>query len=128
LLASDSKEDNIAVLDPVVAPFHAKVSSSTQRFHGTCRDQLVDRGHLRADEMLFEICVDLAGRYRRGRIALAWPRADLGLARSEIGDEPSRLPDRTGDAAETRFVDAVTSTHLGLLVLLELAQLGFQPR
>src|SRR5260370_19540631 len=77
--------------------------------------------------MLFEICVDLAGRNWRRRVAFAWPRAHLGLTGGEINDEASRLPHGSRDPTKTRLVDAITRAHLRLLTRLRLAQLGFQP-
>src|SRR6266851_1850582 len=128
LLASDPEEHDVAILDPVLAPFDAQLSRGTKRLHRTRCDELVDRSHLRADEMLFEICVDLAGRNWRRRVAFAWPRAHLGLTGGEIGDEASGLPHGSRDPTKTRLVDAITRAHLRLLTGFELAQLGFEPR
>src|SRR5713101_1626937 len=128
LLASDPEEHDVAILDPVLAPFDAQLSRRTKRLHRTRCDELIDRSHLRADEMLFEICVDLAGRNWRRRVTFAWPRANLGLTGGEISDEASRLPHGSRDPTKTRFVDAITRAHLRLLTGFELAQLGFEPR
>src|SRR5450759_3067169 len=80
-LATDPKEDHVAVLHAVVASLDAKLPRGPQGFHGSRGDQLVDRRHLGADEVLLEVGVDLARSDRRGRIFFAWPRAHLGLLR-----------------------------------------------
>src|SRR6266566_1670067 len=78
--------------------------------------------------MLFEIGVDLAGRNRRGCVALARPGAHLRFTGGEIGDEAPRLPHCSRDPAKTRLVDAIPRTHFRLLTWFELAQLGLEPR
>src|ERR1019366_1391960 len=126
--SSDSEEDDVAVLDAIFTTFDAELSRSAKRVHRTGVNELVDRRHLGADEMFFEVGVDLARRNRRRRIALARPRSHLGLACREIGDEAARFPNRPSNPSQPRLVDAVAGPHLGLLAGIELSQLGFQAR
>src|SRR5438034_10940752 len=127
-LAADAEEDDVSVLDSVFATLDPQPASCAQCVHRAGGDELIHRGDLGADEMLLEVGVDLGGGDRRGRVALAWPCARLRLPRCEVGDQPARFPNRPGDATETRFVDAITGAHLGLLRELELAKLGLQTR
>src|SRR5437660_9316693 len=78
--------------------------------------------------MLLEIGVDLAGGDRRRSVALTRPGADLWFAGREVGDQAARLPDRSGDPAQARFVDAVARPHLRLLGGVELTELSLEPR
>src|SRR5713101_2029818 len=128
LLASDAEEHDVTVLDPVLASFDTQLAGRAKRLHRPGRDQLIDGGHLSADEVLLEIGVDLARGDRSGCVAFARPRAHLGLARREIGDQPTRLPNGASDAAQTRFVDAVARAHLRLFAVLQLTELRLQAR
>src|SRR2546422_11591609 len=125
-LAPDAEEDNVAVFDPVVAAFDAKLAGRAQRVHRAGGYKLVDRGHLGANEVLLEVGVDLRGCHRCRGVAFAGPGPDLGFAGREVGDETSGLPDRARDAAEARLVDAVAGAHLGLLPRVELGHLPLQ--
>src|SRR5579872_1449372 len=78
-LPSDAEEDDIPILDPVVATFDAKLARGAQRFHRPGGHELIDRGDLSADEVLLEIGVDLGRGHGRGRVLLARPGADLRL-------------------------------------------------
>src|SRR5713101_7084205 len=42
LLASDPEEHDVAILDPVLAPFNAQLARGTKRLHRTRCDELVD--------------------------------------------------------------------------------------
>src|ERR1700674_192442 len=115
LLAADSEEDHVAVLHAVVASLHAQLAPRTQRLHRACGDELVDRRHLGADEMLFEVGVNLARGDGRRRVLLARPCAHFRLARGEVGDQPARLPLSTRNAPEAGLIYSVAGAHFGLL-------------
>src|SRR5438093_11266380 len=99
-LAADPEEDAVSVLDSILPPLDPQLASSAQGVHRAGGDELIHRGDLGADEVLFEIGVDLGGRDRRGRVALAWPGPNFRLACGEVGDQAARLPHRARDAAQ----------------------------
>ena len=53
--------------------------------------EVVEGGHLGADEALGEVGVDLAGGLDGVRAALEVPAADLGLSGREEGDDADRV-------------------------------------
>lgn len=74
---------DIPIFHGIFLPFESQLPLRLRFIHPPEADEVVVRHHLRPNETLRQIGVDLARRLLRRRAALRLPRADLVLADGE---------------------------------------------
>src|SRR5579862_5382181 len=96
----------VAVAHDVVFAFDVELGGGAARGLGAELDEILPPDDLGLDEPALEVGVDGARRLRRLGALLDRPRAALGLARGEEGDEPERVVAHAHDLVQARLVEA----------------------
>src|ERR1700685_4564748 len=97
--------DDIPVPHHVVPSLQPLLSPLTPHGVRSGVEQLLGVAHLSANETARDIRVDARSGVERGLALAKIPRAHLGIARSEEGDEPQQLVRAAGDTEQTRLLE-----------------------